>query len=110
MLMQVLVARVPLIGESLVIFVSLVMYRQQDVTLLVPLTRDDNLNWDWNIRLNSDLTKSMKLAVAFFSGKQYSQAQKLAFYDSSKLGERLVYHNFAASGRSSCWLWSDCTF
>ncbi len=54
-------------------------YRRQDVTLLVPLTRDDNVNWDWNVRFNSDLTKSLKLAVAFFSGKQYSQAQNWPF-------------------------------
>ena len=70
---------VPLVGNYLGDLRFFSTYRRQDVTLLVPLTRDDNLNWDWNLRLNSDPKKSMKFAVAFFSGRQYSQAQNWPF-------------------------------
>lgn len=70
---------IPLIGKYLGDLRFFSAYRRQDVTLLVPLTRDDNLNWDWNVRLNSDLTKSTKLAIAYFTGKQYTQAQNWPF-------------------------------
>jgi outer membrane receptor protein involved in Fe transport len=70
---------VPLIGKYLGDLRFFSAYRQQDVMLLVPLTRNDNLNWDWNVRFNSDITKSMKLVAAVFTGKQYSQVQNWPF-------------------------------
>ena len=70
---------VPFIGKYLGDLRFFSTYRRQDASLLVPLTRDDNLNWDWNVRFNSDMAKSMKFAVTFFSGKQYTQAQNWPF-------------------------------
>jgi outer membrane receptor protein involved in Fe transport len=65
---------VPLVGENLGDLRFFTSYRRSDEMLLVPMTRNDNLNWDWNLRINSDPTKSIKVEAAVLSGRQYSQA------------------------------------
>jgi outer membrane receptor protein involved in Fe transport len=70
---------IPLIGQYLGDLRFFSAYRRQSEALLVPLTREDNLNWDWNVRFNSDPTNSIKLNATIFSGKQYSQAQNWPF-------------------------------
>ncbi len=69
---------VPLISEELGNLRFYASYRRADEMLVVPMTRDDNLNWDWNLRVNTDPVSSLKLEFAVLSGRQYSQAQNWA--------------------------------
>lgn len=66
---------VPVVGKLLGDLRFFTSYRREDIILLVPLTRDDNLNWDWNLRINSDPGQSFKYSASVLLGKQYTQAQ-----------------------------------
>jgi outer membrane receptor protein involved in Fe transport len=66
---------VPIIGKSLGNLRFFAAYRRDREMLLVPLTRADNLNWDGNLRLDSDISNSIKLRVTALGGKLYTQAR-----------------------------------
>jgi outer membrane receptor protein involved in Fe transport len=66
---------VPFIGKTLGNLRFFGAYRRDREMLLVPLTRDDNLNWDGNLRLDSDISKSMKIRITALGGKLYTQAR-----------------------------------
>ena len=40
--------------------------------LVIPLTRDDYVDYDWTMKLTSDITPTMKLLVSGLVGKQYT--------------------------------------
>ncbi|MBN2102864.1 TonB-dependent receptor [bacterium] len=87
---------VPLIGENLGDLRFFTSYRRHREMLVVPLTRDDYVDWDWNMKLISDLSPSMKLTISGLIGKQYTMQQNFTYqylrYPSSiasVMGERL---------------------
>lgn len=66
---------VPVVGKYLGNLRFFGAYRRDREMLLIPVTRDDNLNWDASLRFDSDISNSMKLNVSALTGKEYSQAQ-----------------------------------
>ncbi|MDZ7290447.1 MAG: TonB-dependent receptor, partial [candidate division KSB1 bacterium] len=65
---------VPLIGKKLGDLRFFASYRNQREMLLVPLTRDDYFDYDWSLKLTSDIRPSMKLNVSGTFGKSYNIA------------------------------------
>lgn len=65
---------VPFIGEKLGGLRFFTSYRRQREMLLIPLSRDDYLDWDWSLQLTSDIRKSMKLRFSAMTGKSYNVA------------------------------------
>ncbi len=65
---------VPLIGEKLGNLRFFASYRQEREMLLVPLARDDYLDYDFQIKLNSDISSAMKLSLNGLFGKNYNVA------------------------------------
>ncbi|HDQ44822.1 MAG TPA: TonB-dependent receptor [bacterium] len=63
---------VPFIGTKLGNLRFFTSYRRHREMLLVPLTRDDYIDYDWNMKLISDISPSMKLMVSGLMGKQYT--------------------------------------
>jgi outer membrane receptor protein involved in Fe transport len=65
---------VPIIGEklgNLRFFTSFIMNREM---LLIPLSRPDYKDYNWSIKLNSEISKKSKLAVTASTGKSYNVA------------------------------------
>jgi len=65
---------VPLVGEylgNLRFFASFVRNRE---ILMIPLTRDDYVDYNASLKLTSDLTTAMKLNLSTFYGKSYNIA------------------------------------
>ena len=62
---------VPLMGDKLGDLRFFTTYRRHREMLLVPLSRDDYVDWDWSMKLISDISPSMKLTVSGLIGKQY---------------------------------------
>jgi outer membrane receptor protein involved in Fe transport len=65
---------VPIIGEALGnlrFFTSFIMNREM---LLIPLSRPDYQDYNWSIKLNSDLNKKTKLVLNASVGKSYNVA------------------------------------
>jgi outer membrane receptor protein involved in Fe transport len=63
---------VPLIGQKLGNLRFFTSYVQDREMFLIPLTRDDYKEYNWSIKLNSDLSRSMKLLISASTGKLYS--------------------------------------
>ncbi len=65
---------VPFIGKKLGNLRFFTSYRREREMLLVPLTRDDYVDYDWNWQLISDISPSMKLKISGLTGKVYTMA------------------------------------
>ncbi len=65
---------VPVIGKKLGNLRFFSAYRTQREMLLVPLTRDDYLDYDFMVKLTSEISPSIKLDFTSFSGKSYNVA------------------------------------
>ena len=63
---------VPFVAEPLGNLRFNVAYRGTRDMLLFPLTRPDYRNYDLTLRLNSDITSSMRLQVSGFLGKEFT--------------------------------------
>ena len=63
---------VPVIGEALGDLRFYTSYRGNRDMLLFPLTRPDYRDYDWTMRINSDITPSMKLRFSGVLGKQFT--------------------------------------
>jgi outer membrane receptor protein involved in Fe transport len=66
---------VPLIGKKLGDLRFFSSFRRHREMLVVPLSRDDYVDYDWSIKINSDITPSMKLEITSLIGKQYTMQQ-----------------------------------
>ncbi|MBN1782554.1 TonB-dependent receptor [bacterium] len=55
-------------------------YRRHREMLLVPLSRDDYVDYDWSMKLISDISPSMKLTVSSMIGKKYTMQQNWSYY------------------------------
>jgi len=65
---------VPLIGKSLGNLRFFTSFRYEREMLLIPLSRPDYLEYNWSLKLNSDLSQSSKLMVNATTGKSYNVA------------------------------------
>lgn len=65
---------VPGIGKQLGDLRFYAAYRNERQMLMIPLTRDDYYDYDWTLKLTSDITPSMKLNISGGSGKSYNVA------------------------------------
>ncbi len=65
---------VPVIGKMLGNMRFFTSYRKNRQMLLVPLTRDDYVDYDWTLKLTSDINESMKLQLTGLTGKQFTLA------------------------------------
>ncbi len=63
---------VPVIGEALGDLRFYTSYRGTRDMLLFPLTRPDYRDYDWTLRINSDITPTMKLRFSGMMGKQFT--------------------------------------
>ncbi|MBN1782305.1 TonB-dependent receptor [bacterium] len=63
---------VPLVGKALGDLRFFASYRREREMLLIPLSRDDYLDYDGSLQLVSDLSESMKLRVTGLTGKSYN--------------------------------------
>jgi outer membrane receptor protein involved in Fe transport len=63
---------VPFVSEALGNLRFFASYRATREMLLFPLTRPDYRNYDFNFRINSDITPSMKLQFSGLIGKQFT--------------------------------------
>ncbi len=64
--------QIPFIGESLGNLRFFTSYRYHRDMLLFPLTRPDYRDFDWTLRLNSDITPTLNLRISALIGKQYT--------------------------------------
>jgi hypothetical protein len=69
---------IPIIGEALGNLRFFTSFRMVREMLLIPLSRDDYQDYNWSIKLNSDISKSMKLTLTGKTGKSYNVAINLA--------------------------------
>ena len=65
---------VPFIGEHLGNLRFFSSYRREREMLLVPLCRDDYLDYNWSTKLTSDISDAMTLQLTGFAGKNYNVA------------------------------------
>jgi len=65
---------IPIFGEYLGNLRFFTSYRREREMLLIPLTRDDYVDWDWSGQLTSDISSSTKLSFNAFIGKMYTIA------------------------------------
>ena len=65
---------VPFVSDMLGNLRFFASYRQEREMMLVPLTRDDYLDYDFQLKINSDISSSMKLSLSGMSGKGYNVA------------------------------------
>ena len=70
---------VPIISENLGGLRFFTAYRRHRELLLVPLTRDDYVDYDWNLKVTSDISPSMKLLVTGLTGKQFTMQQNWSY-------------------------------
>lgn len=63
---------VPFVSENFGNLRFFTSYRRHREMLLVPLTRDDYVDYDWSMKLISDLSPSMRLMLSGLIGKQYT--------------------------------------
>ncbi len=63
---------VPFFGDMLGNLRFFTSFRSTREMLLFPLTRQDYQDYDWNFRINSDVTPSMKLRFSGLIGKQFT--------------------------------------
>jgi outer membrane receptor protein involved in Fe transport len=65
---------VPFIGKDLGNLRFFASYRKQREMLLIPLSRDDYVDYDWTLQLTSDITPAIKLQLSGLMGKSYNVA------------------------------------
>ncbi len=70
---------VPVVSEMLGNLRFYTTYRQHREMLMVPLTRDDYVDYDWSLKLTSDISSSMKLMVSGLIGKQYTMQENWSY-------------------------------
>lgn len=70
---------VPLIGKALGNLRFFTAYRRYREMLVVPLTRDDYVDYDWSMKLTSDITSSMKLMINGLYGKQFTMQDNWSY-------------------------------
>jgi len=63
---------VPFIGEALGNLRFFTSYRGVREMLIFPMTRPDYRDFNWTLRLSSDITPTMKLQLSSLVGKQYT--------------------------------------
>jgi outer membrane receptor protein involved in Fe transport len=66
---------IPVVGKSLGNLRFFTSYRRYREMLVVPLTRPDYVDYDWSVKVNSDITPDMKLTVSGLVGKQFTMQQ-----------------------------------
>jgi len=71
---------VPIISEKLGNLRFFTTYRRHREMLLVPLTRDDYVDYDWSLKITSDISSNMKLMITGLVGKQYTMQQNWSYY------------------------------
>ena len=74
----------PVLSEKLGNLRFFTSYRREREMLLFPLTRDDYVNYDWNLKLTSDLGQSMKLQITAFAGKEFTHMGNWLTWDPSQ--------------------------
>lgn len=65
---------VPLIGKMLGNLRFFASFRTEREMLLIPLSRPDYKDYNWSLKLNSDLSDYMKLQISASTGKTYNVA------------------------------------
>lgn len=80
---------VPLIGQPLGDLRFYSSYRRYREMLVVPLTRDDYVDYDWSMKVISDITPSMKLLVSGLFGKQFTMQHNWD-YDYIRFPDRIA--------------------
>jgi hypothetical protein len=63
---------VPFISKELGNLRFFTSFRSTRDVLLFPLSRPDYKDWDWTLKLNSDISSSMSLRFSALVGKQYT--------------------------------------
>jgi outer membrane receptor protein involved in Fe transport len=63
---------VPFISKELGDLRFFTSFRSTRDVLLFPLSRPDYKDWDWTLKLNSDISSSMNLKFSALTGKQYT--------------------------------------
>lgn len=76
---------IPYLAKKLGNLRFLTSYRTEREMLLVPLSRPDYKDYSWSLKLNSDLSPTMKLTVSSMLGKSYHVAQNEAGLNNSTL-------------------------
>jgi len=72
---------VPFISKKLGNLRFFASYRRERNMLLVPLSRNDYVDYNWSLQLTSDISRSMKLKVSGLLGKNYNIARNEAGLD-----------------------------
>ncbi len=70
---------IPLIGKKLGNLRFFTTYRRYREMLVVPLTREDYVDYDWSLKLTSDITPTMKLTVSGLLGKEFTMQQNWTY-------------------------------
>jgi outer membrane receptor protein involved in Fe transport len=70
---------VPVVSDKLGDLRFFTTYRRHREMLLVPLSREDYVDYDWSMKLISDLSPSMKLTVSGLIGKRYTMQQNWSY-------------------------------
>jgi len=65
---------VPFVSEALGDLRFFSSFRREREMLLVPLSRDDYVDYNWSLQLTSDITQSMKLKLNGMLGRSYNVA------------------------------------
>jgi outer membrane receptor protein involved in Fe transport len=65
---------VPLVGRPLGDLRFFTSYRSEREMLVIPLSRDDYKDYDWSLRLTSDVRPNIKLKLSGLLGKSYNVA------------------------------------
>ena len=69
---------VPFVSKKLGNLRFFTSYRRERDMLLIPLTRDDYVDYNWSLQLTSDISRSIKLKGYALIGKSYNVAQNEA--------------------------------
>jgi len=107
---------VPLIGEQLGNLRFFSSFRTVREMLLIPLSRPDFKEYFWTLKLNSDISSTMKLTASAMLGKSYNVAQNEAGLDNSTQYLRSandianVVSNYPASRATNSRIFSDSYF
>ena len=72
---------VPFLSDKLGNLRFFTSYRREREMLVYPLTRDDYVEYDWNLKVSSDISDSKKLRFSASTGKQYAHALNWLTWD-----------------------------
>ncbi|MBN2102861.1 TonB-dependent receptor [bacterium] len=75
---------IPFLGEILGNPRFFASYRREREMLLFPLTRDDYVQYDLNLKITSDISESMRLQITGLAGKQYTHMENWLTWDPSQ--------------------------